>query len=108
MDSLVGDSVLDETHRPFVAHVVKEPPNVRIHDPVHFLPYDPHAQRIQCVVGAPSGPKSVTETPEILLIYGIEDRHRRLLYDFVFQRRDADRVRDKNVDGQARRDRVAQ
>src|ERR1039457_2673453 len=42
-------------------------------------------------LGAPSGPKSVTETPEILLVYGIEDRHHRLLYDFVFQRRDADR-----------------
>ncbi|MBZ5626013.1 MAG: hypothetical protein LAQ69_46090, partial [Acidobacteriia bacterium] len=25
------------------------------------------------------------------MLYGIEDRHHRLLYDFVFQRRDADR-----------------
>src|SRR5450759_4754125 len=58
MDSLVGDSVLDETHRPFVTHAVEEAPNVRIHDPVHSLPYDPHAQRIQCPpkpAGTPGG-----------------------------------------------------
>src|ERR1035437_2468080 len=91
VNSLVGDSVLDETHRPFVTHVVEGAPNVRIHDPVHSLPYDPHAQRIQCVVGAPPRPESVTETPEILLVYGVGDRHHCLLYDFVFQRRDADR-----------------
>src|ERR1017187_2056469 len=42
-------------------------------------------------LGAPPGPKSVAVTPEILLVYRIEDRHHRLLYDFVFQRRDADR-----------------
>src|SRR5665811_603940 len=36
-------------------------------------------------------PESVTVTPEIFLVYGVEDRHHRLLYDFVFQRRDADR-----------------
>src|SRR5450432_3691652 len=36
-------------------------------------------------------PESVTVTPEILLVYGIEDRHHSLLYDFVSQRRDADR-----------------
>jgi hypothetical protein len=91
MNSLVGDSVLDETHRPFVTHVVQESPNVRIHDPVHSLPDDPHTQRVQRVVRASPRPESVTETPEILLVYGIEDRHHRLLYDFVFQRRDADR-----------------
>src|SRR5450759_1686459 len=40
-------------------------------------------------LGAPPRPESVTETPEILLVYGVEDRHHCLLYDFVFQRRDA-------------------
>ena len=91
MNSLVGDSVLDETHRPFVTHIVEKATYVRIHDPVHSLPLDSHDQRIQRVVRAPPRPESVTETPEILLVYGIEDRHHRLLYDFIFQRCDADR-----------------
>src|SRR5260370_15995100 len=91
MNSLVGDSVLDETHRPFVTHVVEKATYVRIHDPVHSLPLDSHDQRIHRVVRTPPRPQSVTETPEILLIDCVEDRHHRLLYDFIFQRRDADR-----------------
>ena len=68
MNSLVGDSVLDETYRPFVTQVVEKATYVRIHDPVHSLPLDSHDQRIQRVVRAPPRPESVTETPEILLI----------------------------------------
>src|SRR5260370_25579483 len=75
MNSLVGESVLDEPHRPFVTHVVEKATYVRIHDPVHSLPLDSHDQRIQRVVRAPPRPESVTETPEILLIDCVEDRH---------------------------------
>ena len=42
-----------------------EPRLKSLHEQVH---HDSHAQRIQCVVRAPSRPESVTETPEILLI----------------------------------------
>src|SRR5258708_2035800 len=83
MNSLVGDSVLDETHRPFVTQVVEKATYVRIHDPVPSLPLDSHHQRIQRVVRAPPRPESVTETPEILLIDCVEDRHHRLLYDYL-------------------------
>src|SRR5258708_39496957 len=94
MNSLVGDSVLDETHRPFVTHVVEKATYVRIHDPVHSLPLDSHDQRIHRVVRAPPRPQSLTETPEILLIDCVNNRHHRLLYDFIFQRRDAVTVHD--------------
>src|SRR5437879_13824441 len=66
MNSLVGDSVLDETYRPFVTQVVEKATYVRIHDPVHSLPLDSHDQRIQRVVRAPTPPEPHTETPAIL------------------------------------------
>src|ERR1035438_8687646 len=34
----VGHPVLDELHRPFMAHVVEEATDVRVEHPVHFLP----------------------------------------------------------------------
>src|SRR6185312_1351115 len=43
----VGNAVLDELNRPLVAHVVKEPSNVRIEHPVHLLPPDAYPERIQ-------------------------------------------------------------
>jgi hypothetical protein len=40
----IGHAVLDELHRPFVAHLVEETTNVRIHHPVHSL--KPYAKAI--------------------------------------------------------------
>jgi site-specific DNA recombinase len=51
-NAMVGHAVLDELHRPFVAHLVKEPANVRIQHPVHALPMESHTQRIQRLVRA--------------------------------------------------------
>src|SRR5450759_4036226 len=96
MDSLVGDSVLDETN----ASSIRDSCCRRIPaSTIQFTPFRsiptlnasnaPRNQRRP--LRASPGPKSVAETPEILLVYGVEDRHHRLLYDFVFQRRDADR-----------------
>src|SRR2546425_4089394 len=67
MNSLVGDSVLDETHRPFVTPVVEKATYVRIHDPVHSLSYDSHRQRVQCILLSASWPEPVAETLKVLL-----------------------------------------
>ena len=42
----ISHTILDELHRPFMAHVVEEAPNVRIEHPVHELPLDTHRQRV--------------------------------------------------------------
>src|SRR5215831_8271267 len=55
----IGHAVLDKLHRPFVAHVVEEPANVRIEYPVHALPVESHAQLIQRLVWASSGPEPI-------------------------------------------------
>jgi hypothetical protein len=45
-NALVGHSVLDKLHRPFVAHLIEEAANVRVHDPVHPLPLNAHTERV--------------------------------------------------------------
>ena len=89
---MVGHAVLDELHRPFVAHLVEEPTNVRIQHPVHALPMETHTQRIQRLVRAAPGPKPIREASEVHLIDLIENGHHSLLNDFVLQRCDAQRT----------------
>ena len=55
----IGHAMLDKLHRPFVAHVVKEPANVRIEHPLHSLPMETHTQRIQRLVRASTGPEPI-------------------------------------------------
>src|ERR1035437_2300195 len=86
---IVGHSMLDELHRPFVVHVVEEPPTVRIEYPVHAFPLDARVQRVQRLMQAASWPKPVRKAPKVHLVYLIEDRDHRLLNDLVFQRGDA-------------------
>ena len=43
----VGNPMLYKLHRPFVAHVIEETPNVRVEHPVHLLSHDAHPERIQ-------------------------------------------------------------
>jgi hypothetical protein len=88
-DPVIGYAVLNELHRPFVAHVVKEPSNVGVEYPVHPLPLDSHRQRVQRLVWVTPGPESVREALEVHLVNLIENGHHGLLYDLVFQRRDA-------------------
>jgi site-specific DNA recombinase len=101
-NSAIGHAVLNKLHRPFVAHVVKEASNVRIEHPVHTLPLDAHRQRVQRLMRAASGPEPIRESLEVHLINLVENGHHGLLYDFVFQRRYAQRafppVSLRNVD----------
>ena len=89
---MVGHAVLDKLHRPFVAHLVKEPANVRIQHPFHPLPMESHTQRIQRLVRAAPRPEPVRKALEVHLINLIENGHHGLLDDFVLQRRDAQRT----------------
>jgi site-specific DNA recombinase len=91
-DPAIGHAVLNKLHRPFVAHVVKEASNVGVEHPVHALPLDAHRQRVQRLVRAASGTEPIRESSEVHLINLVEYGHHGLLYDFVFQRRDAQRT----------------
>ena len=84
--------MLDELHRPFVAHVVEEATDVRIEHPVHLLPLDAHRQRVKRLMRAAARTEPVREALEVDLVYLIEDRHHGLLDDFVLHCRDAQRT----------------
>jgi len=86
---LIGYPVLEELHRPFVAHVVEEATDVRIEHPVHPLPLDAHCQRVQRLMWAATGTEPIREALEVDLVYLVEDRHHGLLDDLVLQCRDA-------------------
>jgi hypothetical protein len=75
----------EELHGPLVAHVVKEPANVRIEHPVHSLPQKSHIQRVQRLMRVSSRTESVRKAFEVDLIYLVENRHHSLLNDLVLQ-----------------------
>ena len=81
--------MLDELQRPFVVHMVKEAPNVRVQHPVHSLPVEPHTERIQRLMRVAPGPEPVRKAPEVHLVNLIEDGHHSLLNNLVLQRCDA-------------------
>ena len=88
----ISHAVFNELHRPFVAHIVKEPANVRIQHPVHSPPVDAHTERIERLVRAASRPEPVGKALEVHLVNLIENDHHGLLNNLVFQRRDAQRT----------------
>src|SRR5216683_870193 len=88
----IGYAVLDKLHHPFVTHIVKEASNVGVKHPVHVLPLEAHRQRVQRLVRAASGTEPIRESLEVHLINLVENGHHGLLYDFVFQRRNAQRA----------------
>jgi hypothetical protein len=75
--------MLDELHRPFVAHVVEEATDVGIEHPVHPLPLDAHRQRVQRLMRAATRTEPVRKAPEVDLVNLVEDRHHGLLDDLV-------------------------
>ena len=89
---MVGHAMLDKLHRPFVAHLVKEPANVRIQHPVHPSPMEAHTQRVQRLMRATTRPEPVRKAQEVHLINLIENGHHSLLNNFVLQRCDAQRA----------------
>jgi len=52
---MVGHAVLDKLQRPFVAHLIKGPANVRIQHPFHPLPMESYTQRISAWCGLRPG-----------------------------------------------------
>src|ERR1700722_5685357 len=91
VDSRVGHAMLDKLLRPLVAHVIEEPSNVGVQNPVHPLPADAHIQRIQRLMRAASGPEPIGESFEVHLINRVEYGHHGLLNDLVLQAGDAQR-----------------
>lgn len=89
---LVGYSMRDKLHRPFVVHVVEEPSNVRIQYPVHALPLEAHIQRVERLMLVSPRPKPIRKALKIHLVNLVENGDHRLLYDFVFQRGDPQRT----------------
>ena len=85
----IGHAMLDELHRPLVAHVVEEAANVCIEHPVHSLPLDARRQCVQRLMRAASGSEPVRKAFEVDLVNLVEDRHHSLLDDLVLQGCDA-------------------
>src|SRR5450759_2247112 len=91
-DSGIAHAVLDEFHGPFLAHLVKEPSDVRIEHPIHSPPVEPNTERIQRLVRVSTGPEPVRKATKIRLIYFVEDGRHGLLNNFVLQCRDSQRA----------------
>jgi hypothetical protein len=82
---LVGDSVFQKLPPPLVTDGVKETPNVRINEPVHFALRDTDKPSVQSLVTAASGTKAVTEPQKVVLVATFQNRARCLLDNFVLQ-----------------------
>src|SRR5437764_1004752 len=86
-DSRVGNPLLHDFHQAFFLDVVEKGLQVHVEHPVHFLPLQPHVQRVQRLMGLTSRTKPIGIASKVFLVYLIEDRHHGLLNDFVLQRR---------------------
>src|ERR1017187_2249955 len=84
--------MLNELHRPFVAHSVEKASNVGVQHPVHLAAHQPYIQRIQRLMRTLFRTKTVREALEVHLINLVEDGHHSLLNNFVLQRRDSQRT----------------
>ena len=62
---------------------IQEATNVGIEHPVHLLPLDARRQRVQRLMRAATGTKSIRKAFEVDLVDLVENRHRGLLNDFV-------------------------
>jgi len=71
-----------------VSNFIEKAPNVRVKNPVHFPSHDSHPERIQRIVLASPTVGTHRRTQKVLFINLIEDRHHRVLDDFIFQRSD--------------------
>jgi hypothetical protein len=58
----IGYTMLDELLRPFVAHIIEEPSNVGVQNPVHTPPAYAHIQAIERLMRAASRPEPVRES----------------------------------------------
>src|SRR5260370_4962134 len=83
--------MLEEPLHPRMIKLGEEVADISVEYPVHLPLGDPDRERIQRVMRATPGPESVRETPEVLLVHGVQHLHHRTLEDLVLQRGDADR-----------------
>jgi len=84
-DPSIPDSMLEKLNHPFVRERPIAVTNVSIQHPIHFLPHDPHPQRVQRIVRAAFRSETIGEAQEVLLVDLIEDSPHRVLNDFVLQ-----------------------
>src|SRR5215470_4884416 len=70
---------------------IKETPDIRVQNVVHLLAGNPDNKCIQRIVLTAIGPKSIREPEEILLVYRVQHRDRRSLYDLIFESGDRER-----------------
>jgi hypothetical protein len=88
-DSPVSYSVLDEFDHPRMFDFVEKRPDIKVQHPVHLLACDSDVERIQRIVLASPWPESIRKTQKVLFPDLVEDGPYRVLYNFVFQRRDS-------------------
>ena len=71
-----------------MSNFIEKAPNVGVKNPIHFPSHDSHPERIQRIVLASTRAEPIREPQKVLLVNLIEDRHHRVLDDFIFQRSD--------------------
>jgi hypothetical protein len=83
--------MFQKLNQPFVVQRIEEASKVRIQNPIHSPPLDAHRQRIERLMGLPSGTETVAESSKVHLVNFIQDGYYGLLNDLILQRRNADR-----------------
>ena len=91
-DAPVADPVLQETDQPLLTNRVKERPDVGVHNEAHLLAVNPDTERIQRTMRAATGPESIREPEEVLLVDRVQQRDHRPLDDLVLQGCDRERA----------------
>jgi hypothetical protein len=90
-DARIADPVLDEANQPVLADFVEERPDVGVQYEVHFPAGDPDGQCVERVLRSASGPESVREPEEVLLVDRVQHCDCRSLDDLVFESGDRER-----------------
>jgi len=87
-DPRVRYPMLDELHQPSMVDGVEKPTDVRVEHPAHPLAHDPDCERVQRIMRAASGSKTVREAEKIRLVNRVEHLDDRTLDKLVLQRGD--------------------
>ena len=105
-DTPITDPMLYEPNEPFLVHCVEERSDVGIEYVAHLLVDDPDTERVQRIMRAASGPESIREPEEFLLVDRVQQRDHRPLDNLVLQSRDRERalptIRLGNIDAPRR------
>jgi site-specific DNA recombinase len=88
----IRDAMLQKLLQPLVTDVIEEALDIRIQNPVHSLPGNPHIQCIQRLMRITPRPEPIRKAFEVHLVNLVEDGHHSLLNNLVLQTRDAQRA----------------